>query len=756
MPSFVRPAFLVVLLLLCAALAGCGRASAQGAAPDPLADAFAAAGAGDTARAVEMLRAARDAVADGSRERRDLTLALGGLLVDEERDGEAAPLLRDLEAGALAPYARLLFVKAVARGHLAADYDAAAARAAELARDPALPGPVRERAQFHAVKLAELRHDDAAVLAQGREYLARWAEDEGRDEVTWLAANAAERLHDDATAAAWFGTLWHDRPGNPWGRPAKLRLAELVAARRARAWTPAPAARRAFIERLQRVGLHEDALAETALYRRATGAAGRAAAAHLEAESLLALRRNADCVRTVQEARRLAPRAADTAEAALLAIRALRRDERSADVREWVAWLQKTHPGTEEARQAEYDLGVHLVNANRLDEGASILERVAAGGGKLAPDALWKVAWAYRAGAHDDRAADALARLLARFPTSAYRKSATYWSGRLAEAGDAARAKTFFASVVREFPLDYYGQEAARRLAALGEPPARTGQATALPALEPLPLLAKSRPDPLLDRALALQRVGLYAFAADAVAALPPARRTRSTWFALASLHASAGEIEAAQSILAREFGEFARAGSSDPALVPPEFWRVRFPFPLRSLVERTVRSASQGGASPAPTGAGAGASGAGGGASGVDAALVAALIRSESNFAAHAVSGAGAIGLMQLMPADAAALGRKRGLPPPTREDLFDPATNVLYGTAMIGERLADFGGDPVPAICSYNAGLGPVRQWWAARPPNQPRDEFIETIPYQETRLYVKQVLADAENYRRVYGTN
>ncbi len=738
-----RPLLLFVLLLLGAALVACGRASAQDSASDPLADAFAAANAGDTARAIEMLRSARDAgnrdadAADGRWS--DLTLALGGLLVEEERDGEAAPLLRDFAAGPrLAPYARLLFVKAVARGHLAADYDAAAARAAELVRDASVPDAVRERAAFHAVKLAELRRDDAALLARGREVLARWPEVEGRDEVTWLVAGAAERPHADAAAGALYGTLWHDRPGNPWGRPSKAKLNELVAAKRVRAWAPTPAQRRAFIERLQRVGLHEDALAEVASYRRATGAAGRAAAAHLEAESLLALRRNADCVRTVQEARRLAPRAADTAQAALLAIRALRRDDRSADVREWVAWLQKTHPGTEEARQAEYDLGVHLVNATRLDEGTTVLERVAAAGGKLAPDALWKLAWAYRAGGHDERAADALARLLARFPSSAYRKSATYWSGRLAEAADAARAKTFFASVVREYPHDYYGQEAARRLAALGAAPARTGQGAALPALEPLSVLARTRPDPQLGRALALQRVGLYSFAADAIAALPPAKRTRSTWFALASLHAAAGEIEDAQSILAREFGEFARAGSSDPALVPPEFWRVRFPFPFRSLVERTVRSAS----------------GAGRGAPGIDAALVAALIRSESNFDAHAVSGAGAIGLMQLMPADAAALGRKRGVPPPTREDLFDPATNVLYGTAMIGERLADFGGDPVPAICSYNAGLGPVRQWWAARPPNQPRDEFIESIPYQETRLYVKQVLADAENYRRVYG--
>jgi len=83
----------------------------------------------------------------------------------------------------------------------------------------------------------------------------------------------------------------------------------------------------------------------------------------------------------------------------------------------------------------------------------------------------------------------------------------------------------------------------------------------------------------------------------------------------------------------------------------------------------------------------------------------------------------------------------------------LFDPATNIELGTAHLATLLQGFGGAIPPALASYNAGELVVRRWWARRPHGQGLDEWIETIPYLETRLYVKAILADWISYRELY---
>jgi soluble lytic murein transglycosylase len=164
------------------------------------------------------------------------------------------------------------------------------------------------------------------------------------------------------------------------------------------------------------------------------------------------------------------------------------------------------------------------------------------------------------------------------------------------------------------------------------------------------------------------------------------------------------------------------------------DFWYVIYPFNYRPIVSRAIKEAKLD-------------------ESQIEPLLVAALIRMESLFEPSAISPVGAIGLMQLMPDTAAQIARERNLAPPTRADLFRPDVNIRYGTYYLAARVKDFRGDWFPAICSYNAGVGPVRSWWNKKPPEQPIDEFIENIPYIDTRLYIKQVLADYRNYEWIY---
>ena len=138
-------------------------------------------------------------------------------------------------------------------------------------------------------------------------------------------------------------------------------------------------------------------------------------------------------------------------------------------------------------------------------------------------------------------------------------------------------------------------------------------------------------------------------------------------------------------------------------------------------------------------------------GRTGVDPYLVAGVIREESRFDPTALSSAGAFGLMQLMPGTAQGAARNAGVAPPDSRTLADPQTNVLLGTVVLSELLKQFGRVDL-AVAAYNAGPAAVGRWMAQRPGMDPAS-FVEEIPYQETRDYVKTVLESAAVYRWLY---
>jgi len=114
-------------------------------------------------------------------------------------------------------------------------------------------------------------------------------------------------------------------------------------------------------------------------------------------------------------------------------------------------------------------------------------------------------------------------------------------------------------------------------------------------------------------------------------------------------------------------------------------------------------------------------------------------LIRAESAWNANARSPVGARGLMQLMPATAAAVAKSLGV---RVDPLNDPEHNIQLGTTYLSRRVADLDGNAVLATGAYNAGIGAVKRWIEA--PLPPWDLWIETVPYKETREYIARVLA------------
>ncbi|HUS08809.1 MAG TPA: lytic transglycosylase domain-containing protein, partial [Bryobacteraceae bacterium] len=161
----------------------------------------------------------------------------------------------------------------------------------------------------------------------------------------------------------------------------------------------------------------------------------------------------------------------------------------------------------------------------------------------------------------------------------------------------------------------------------------------------------------------------------------------------------------------------------------PEKFWRLAFPLPYRSAVEMNSRLRS------------------------LDPYMVAALIRQESEFNPQALSRVKAYGLTQVMPSTGRELSRKLGVRKFTAKMLFQPDINLKLGTYYLRSLLDQLGGEWETTLASYNAGKSRVLTWlnWARY--EEPA-EFIETIPFTETRNYVQIVLRNADVYRRLYG--
>jgi soluble lytic murein transglycosylase len=130
----------------------------------------------------------------------------------------------------------------------------------------------------------------------------------------------------------------------------------------------------------------------------------------------------------------------------------------------------------------------------------------------------------------------------------------------------------------------------------------------------------------------------------------------------------------------------------------------------------------------------------------GVDAALIAAVIYSESKFSDQE-SSAGARGLMQITPEAAKFIEKRSGGTTFRLDDLSDPEINIRYGTFLLRELLDRYEGDEAAALAAYNAGPGNADKWGGA-------DLSVEDIPFPETRAYVEEVLEKQGEYRQKYA--
>jgi len=136
-------------------------------------------------------------------------------------------------------------------------------------------------------------------------------------------------------------------------------------------------------------------------------------------------------------------------------------------------------------------------------------------------------------------------------------------------------------------------------------------------------------------------------------------------------------------------------------------------------------------------------------------APLVLALVRQESAFNTTATSPAGAMGLMQLMPATAKQAARHHNIAYRERSQLYQPKTNIAIASAYYSDLLKRFKGNRILASAAYNAGPHRVDQWLKRSAGQLPFDVWMEIIPYNETRAYVRNILMYSVIYSRKMGT-
>jgi soluble lytic murein transglycosylase len=533
-------------------------------------------------------------------------------------------------------------------------------------------------------------------------------------------AGAQRQLGRAGRALALYRALALEEPDRPEGAAALEALA-----RWQEAGGPVPpmsgADRLARAERLLARGHPAEALAEVDLAGAARPPAARPRAALQRALVLLAQGRHAEAEALAAPLAATGPGADLRRGATWVLARAAARTGRLAEAARAYAQVAATPgglPGLPEARwrdladEAAFLAAWLWYDAGELRRAVGALEAFA----RLHPasrrvdDARWFAAWArVRLGERGEAR-----RALTRLETGPLADAALYWQGRLAQ-GPAAAA--LYRRAQATAPDGWYAALARARLESLG--PAAAPAVAPGPPGEPGPL------SPLVSEAgPGHRRLG----AAAGLLALGWRDAARSELEDLLRRRPSAA--------VAAQLGELASfAGEVD------------LPFrAARDLLGPTRRTARWLHPEPLPALAWLA------GAAGVDPDLLRAVVRKESGFRPGARSAAGALGLTQLLPATAARLAALAGSGVDPTPGLADPEANVALGAHYLGLLQDRFGGEAA-ALAAYNAGPGPAAGWARAR-AGLPLDEWVEAIPYKETRGYVKAVLADREVYRRLAG--
>jgi soluble lytic murein transglycosylase len=340
--------------------------------------------------------------------------------------------------------------------------------------------------------------------------------------------------------------------------------------------------------------------------------------------------------------------------------------------------------------------------------------------------AHWRAGWLlYRQGSLSD-AARMFDEQIKLYPQDTESAAALYWRGRLYEMQDhkPALAAANYRAVAARYQHYFYAQMARDRLKVLGQPELVSQTQIEGYQPQPVPHLVDTFPadSPHIAKARLIANAGLNDYIAQELAADPD----YESWGALAEaqIYSSFGETYRAMRSLKKALPY---ATSAPIKSIPLAYWRILFPESWWDTIK--AESAKNG----------------------LDPYLVASLIRQESEFKPDVISYANAYGLMQIEPSVGKSLARQEGISGFQSYQLLNPEINIRLGTRYLKQMLDHFGGVQEYALAAYNAGDSRVIDWQAAG-PYRGMDEFVESIPFTQTREYVQAILRNEEIYRGI----
>jgi soluble lytic murein transglycosylase len=348
-------------------------------------------------------------------------------------------------------------------------------------------------------------------------------------------------------------------------------------------------------------------------------------------------------------------------------------------------------------------------------------------GGKYASAAHWKTAWlTYRLGKYDE-AAQLFDEHLAQYPGSQEVPAALYWRGRTAEdRGDQRLARAYYRKLSDNFRHYYYANLCRNRLDKMAG-----NQVTDPSVLDKLPPPAtppKNWDTPAgnlrAQKAQLLANAALYDFAIRelqaATTGLPP-------WLAKseAGVYGDQGSYVHAIDAVKRAFPSYFAVEIDQ---VPRPVWEALFP---RAYWDDLKKNSAE---------------------HQLDPYLVASLIRQESEFNPAAVSSANAMGLMQLLPSVGKNLAKEAKIRHFSTDDLLTPTINLQLGTRYFKRAVDHYDGQVEYALAAYNAGEHRVAEW-RSKGKYRDMEEFVESIPFTQTREYVQAIMRNAVFYKLLY---
>lgn len=556
----------------------------------------------------------------------------------------------------------------------------------------------------------------------------------------WLRlADCHLRNGQQAEAREVLKKLWVKFPQTKEAKEAEALLATNIGGE---AWTPQPDDLFARAQVLLGQALHAEAIDELKRFLAGEPSAARRAEAKLKRGIAQVRLKLYDQAReTFQELAR--EQTAPSDEAVVWLARVYLRQGLGEKLLDLSRAAAKRTLSPEQKGQINLFAGIWLEDQAQFDEAIARYRYVTRFGEPASQraEAQWREGWVlYRTGRYPE--AIGVWQQIVDQRDSEFEPQALYWIARSHGRTGRAKSRDSFQVLCKRYPYTYYCQLARGQMdlsvAAASETVKTPEEPAVVAVADPSPVDTVQEParqdesrkevaqQPAYQRAVELRTLGLEQDAARELTALTD-RYTNdpNVLTALSMLLNEAGAYHHALRLVRARFRDrLERTGG----IVADGLWNVAYPTGLLRAIKAQ-------------------------GVEGVDPFLVAAIIREESQYDRRAVSRVGAIGLMQIMPATANAVAQRHRLPGVVREDLFDQDTNIQIGVRYVQQLLTQFSGNVVQTIAAYNAGPIAVESW-ATVYRGRSEDEFVELIPFQETRQYVKRVLRSYKEYVRLAG--